>query len=106
MQRLGGAFLQQFVATPRSAAQYCVDNSTPRFWRKLDGLVNGGVLRRIRKQKLIKAELQNVAKIDIHTRGAKFPDPKIKEREIPQSAVKKFQGEGAIGLRKAFSIEK
>jgi hypothetical protein len=77
-------------------AQHAVDYRSVPLWREFHGFVNRCVFSCFEEQKLIKAEPQKIAKIRIDPGSAQATDPKIKQEQISQDAIKQFKSEAAI----------
>jgi hypothetical protein len=64
------------------------------------------MFRRLGDKDLIKTQAQKISKIDIYVRAAQRSDPKIKQGEISQNAVEKFERECAIWRMKGATGER
>jgi hypothetical protein len=96
-QWLGPRAFAELVASAQGVAQDRIGYAALFFLDQLDRFKDGRVRWSIETEKLIKAEPQDIAKIDIQMRRAEAIDPKIEQREISQHPVKQFQRETAIG---------
>jgi hypothetical protein len=67
------------------------------FRREINRFMNRGVLSGFGDEKLVQAQAQEIAKIDIYALGPKFADPKIEQRQVSQNAIKQLERECAIG---------
>src|ERR1700736_648678 len=89
-QWLGPRAFAELVASAQGVAQDRIGYAALFFLDQLDRFKDGRVRWSIETEKLIKAEPQDIAKIDIQIRRAEAIDPKIEQREISQHTVKQL----------------
>src|ERR1700722_10542950 len=95
-QRLFARVVLKVFSRSQRRTQDRVRQRALPFPGKLDRFEDRGVRGNLQKQKLVKTEPENIAKSSIESRLSQRIDPEIKEWEIPQDAVKQFQGDPAV----------
>jgi hypothetical protein len=95
-QILGLGCFKEFKFAADSISQDPVDQPSVAAVCRLDGFVNGRVLRRLKEEELIESKSQQIAGSVIEMTRAELGDPEVEQGQVTNDAIKKLGGEGPI----------